>query len=115
MLLVPITTLAQAMRRLGLNRLRNLDPKPPMQRYQWERPSEIIHVNIKQLARFVRVGHQLTGDRARLLTPGWLREDPRGRGWRHPSVLRGGPARREGSDHGGHPEPSGGLVQRPRD
>jgi transposase len=32
LLLVPITTLARAMRRLGLNRLRNLDPEPPVQR-----------------------------------------------------------------------------------
>ncbi len=33
-LLVPISTLARTTRRLGLNRLRNLDPKPPVQRYQ---------------------------------------------------------------------------------
>jgi hypothetical protein len=52
LLLVPISTLARAMRRLGLNRLRNLDPKPPVQRYQWERPGDMIHVDIKQLARF---------------------------------------------------------------
>jgi hypothetical protein len=57
LLLVPISTLARAMRRLGLNRLRNLDPKPPVQRYQWEGPGDMIHVDIKQLARFNRVGH----------------------------------------------------------
>ena len=62
LLLVPISTLARAMRRLGLNRLRNLDPKPPVQRYQWEQPGDMIHVDIKQLARFERVGHRITGD-----------------------------------------------------
>ncbi len=56
LLLVPISTLARTMRHLGLNRLRNLDPKPPVQRYQWEQPGDIIHVDIKQLARFQRVG-----------------------------------------------------------
>lgn len=35
LLLVLITTLARGMRRLGLNRLRNLDPKPQVQLYQW--------------------------------------------------------------------------------
>ncbi len=34
------------MRRLGLNRLRNLDPKPPVQRYQWEQPGDMIYVDI---------------------------------------------------------------------
>ena len=32
-------------------------------RYQWAHPGDIIHVDIKQLARFKRVGHRITGDR----------------------------------------------------
>jgi hypothetical protein len=48
--LVPISTLARAMRRLGLNRLRNLDPKPPVLRYRWEQTGDMIHVDTKQLA-----------------------------------------------------------------
>ena len=51
------------MKALGLGRLRNLDPKPPVQRYQWEKPGDMIHVDTKQLARFERVGHRITGDR----------------------------------------------------
>jgi hypothetical protein len=51
------------MRRLGLNRPRNLNPKPPVQRYQWKQPVDMIHVDIKRLARFERVGHRSTGDR----------------------------------------------------
>ena len=31
LMLVPISTLARVMRHLGLNRLRNLEPKPPVQ------------------------------------------------------------------------------------
>jgi hypothetical protein len=58
------------MRRLGLNRQRNLNPKPPVQRYQWERPGDMIHVDIKQLARFHRVGHRITGDPRKGSSPG---------------------------------------------
>jgi transposase InsO family protein len=70
LLLVPISTLARAMRRLGLNRLRYLDPKPPVQRYQWELPGDMIHVDIKQLARFNRVGHRITADPRKGSSPG---------------------------------------------
>jgi len=51
------------MNALGLGRLKNLEPKVPVRRYQWERPGDMIHVDIKQLARFERVGHRITGDR----------------------------------------------------
>jgi len=53
------------MKALGLGRLRNLDPKVPVQRYQWEKPGDMFHVDTKQLARFERVGHRITGDRRR--------------------------------------------------
>jgi transposase InsO family protein len=59
----PLSTVARAMKALGLGRLRNLEPKPPVQRYQWEKPGDMIHVDTKQLARFKRVGHRITGDR----------------------------------------------------
>lgn len=35
----------------------------PVRRYQWAQPGDMIHVDIKQLARFERVGHRITGDR----------------------------------------------------
>jgi hypothetical protein len=31
----------------------------PVRRYQWARPGDMIHVDIKQLARFDRVGHRI--------------------------------------------------------
>jgi hypothetical protein len=70
LLLLPIKTLARAMRRLVLNRVRNHDPKPPVQRYQWEQPGDMIHVEIKQLAWFERVRHRITGDPRKGSTPG---------------------------------------------
>jgi transposase len=59
----PLSTVGRVMKALGLGRLRNLEPKPPVQRYQWEKPGDMIHVDTKQLARFERVGHRITGDR----------------------------------------------------
>ena len=51
------------MKRNGLSRLKNLEPKKPVVRDQWERPADMIHGDTKQLARFERVGHRITGDR----------------------------------------------------
>jgi len=62
-LCAPLATVGRLMKDLGLGRLKNLDPKPPMRRFQWEHPGDMIHVNTKRLARFERVGHQITGDR----------------------------------------------------
>ena len=59
----PFSTVARTLSRLGLGRLRNLDPKPPVQRYEWERPGDLIHIDIMSLARFRKVGHRITGDR----------------------------------------------------
>jgi len=47
----------------GLGPSRNLDPKPTVQRYECERPGDLIHIDIKSLARFRKVGHRITGDR----------------------------------------------------
>ena len=63
LLRAPFSTVARALSRLGLGRLRNLDPKPPVQRYEWARPGDLIHIDIKSLARFRKVGHRITGDR----------------------------------------------------
>jgi hypothetical protein len=37
LLQAPFSTVARVLSRLGLGRLRNLDPKPPVQRYEWDR------------------------------------------------------------------------------
>ena len=63
LLAAPFSTVARTLSRLGLGRLRNLEPRPPVQRYEWERPGDLIHVDIKSLARFRQIGHRITGDR----------------------------------------------------
>ncbi|MBV8576609.1 MAG: transposase family protein, partial [Acetobacteraceae bacterium] len=50
-------------RRHRLGRLRALDPRATIVRYQRDNPGELIHIDIKKLGRFERVGHRITGNR----------------------------------------------------
>ncbi|EHR01036.1 transposase [Bradyrhizobium sp. WSM471] len=59
---VSAATVSRVLRRLGLNRIRDLEPAEPERRYERENPGEIIHLDIKKLGRFQRVGHRITGD-----------------------------------------------------
>src|SRR5947208_14814768 len=57
------TTVSRILRRLGLSSLKALEPAEPVRRYEREHPGELIHIDIKKLGRFDRVGHRITGDR----------------------------------------------------
>lgn len=66
------STVSAVLRREGLGRLAALDPKPPPRRYERERPGELVHLDVKPLARIVRVGHRIHGDRSqRVYGAGW--------------------------------------------
>jgi len=56
-------TISRILRRLDLNRIQALEPATPVRRYEREHPGELIHIDIKKLGRFDRVGHRITGDR----------------------------------------------------
>ena len=56
-------TVSRVLKRLGLNKWSALEPAEPPRRYQRERPGELIHIDIKKLGKFNRVGHRITGDR----------------------------------------------------
>ena len=45
LLAAPFSSVARALNRLGLGRLRNLEPKPPVQRYEWERPGDLLLID----------------------------------------------------------------------
>jgi transposase InsO family protein len=65
-------TVARILARHGLSRLKSLEPKEPVVRYQRQRPGELIHVDIKKLGRIGRVGHRIHGDRtSRVRGIGW--------------------------------------------
>ena len=55
-------TVSRILNRLGLNRLSALEPAEPVRRYEREHPGELIHIDIKKLGRFDRVGHRITGN-----------------------------------------------------
>jgi transposase InsO family protein len=62
---MPRSTVAAVLKRRGLERLSRLEPKPPVVRYERERPGELLHLDTKKLGRFRRMGHRITGDRRR--------------------------------------------------
>ena len=56
-------TVSRILRRLGLNRLSALEPAEPVRRYERAKPGEMIHIDIKKLGRFNKIGHRITGNR----------------------------------------------------
>jgi transposase InsO family protein len=60
---LPRSTVARLLSRVGLNRLPPVEPPAPVTRYERTRPGELVHLDIKPLARILRVGHRIHGDR----------------------------------------------------
>jgi len=58
------STAARICRAAGLSRLKQLDAPPPPVRYQRDRPGELLHIDVKRLGRFDRVGHRITRRRS---------------------------------------------------
>jgi transposase InsO family protein len=69
-------TVSRILRRLGLNKLSSLEPAEPIRRYEREHPGELIHIDIKKLGKFNRIGHRITGDRTG-------QSNTRGVGWEY--------------------------------
>ncbi len=60
---LPRSTVARILTKAGLGKLKYLEPPVPIVRYEWDRPGDLIHLDVKKLGRFTRVGHRITGDR----------------------------------------------------
>lgn len=71
---LPVSTVVVTLRRLGLSRLRSLEPPRPVVRYERSRPGELLHIDIKKLGRIGRIGHRINGNR---------RTAVRGIGWEY--------------------------------
>ena len=57
------STIARLLRRAGLHRLAELEPAAPANRYEYGQPGQLLHLDIKKLARFRQPGHRVTGNR----------------------------------------------------
>jgi transposase len=70
-------TVSRILKRKGISRLRDLDPPPPVVRYEHACPGGLLHLDIKKLGRFGCVGHPIHGDR---------NQDVRNGGWEYVHV-----------------------------
>jgi transposase InsO family protein len=65
-------TVSRILVRLKLNRIEMLEPAEPVVRYEHAAPGDLLHIDIKKLARIVKPGHGITGN---------PRDETRGAGW----------------------------------
>jgi len=63
LLAMPISTVSAVLLRIGLGKRSRLEPLEPANRYQRERPGELVHIDVKKLGRIQNVGHRITGNR----------------------------------------------------
>jgi len=77
MLELAVSTVSLWLRRLGLARLRDLDPKPVIVRYERQHPGELLHLDIKKFGKIQGIGHRIHGNR---------RRRARGIGWEYMHV-----------------------------
>jgi transposase InsO family protein len=56
-----LSTVSLILKRSGLGRRSRLEPLEPVNRYEHQRPGELVHLDVKKLARFDRPGHRMLG------------------------------------------------------
>ena len=59
-------TVSRVLRRAGLSRLADLQPREPVQRYEHAAPGDLLHVDTKKLGRIQQPGHRVTGNAGRI-------------------------------------------------
>ena len=65
-------TVSRILRRHKLSRARDLEPVVPIVRYEHPAPGDLLHIDIKKLARIHKPGHRITGN---------PQDETRGAGW----------------------------------
>jgi transposase InsO family protein len=56
-----LSTVSLILKRAGLGRRSRLESLQPVNRYEYQRPGELVHLDVTRLARFERPGHRLLG------------------------------------------------------
>ena len=69
---LPPSTISRLLRQAGQGRLPSAVPRPPIVRYERQRPGELVHLDSKKLGRIRGVGHRMNHEP-------WRRQ--RGIGW----------------------------------
>ena len=121
---MPVSTVSGILTRIGMGKLGRLGLEPA-QRYERERPGELIHIDVKKLGRIVGgAGQRITGGQPlhRLVHRRGRAAAPQGRlglrarrdRRRHPPGLRRSPRRREGRHRGRVPAPRARVLRQPR-
>jgi transposase InsO family protein len=59
-LAMPLSTVSGILQRIGMSRLGRLGLEPA-ERYERQRPGELIHIDVKKLGRIARPGHRVLG------------------------------------------------------
>jgi transposase len=62
---MPLSTVSAVLSRIGLGKLSRLEPVEPTNRYQRRHPGELVHIDIKKLAKIDGAGHRVHGERSR--------------------------------------------------
>ena len=96
-----VSTVARRLRKAGLHRLAELEPAPPVVRYEYAKPGDLLHLDIKKLGRFRKPGHRVTGDR---------QQNSHGAGWEFVHVAIDDASRIAFSSM--HPDERGGSACR---
>ena len=63
-LAMPVSTVSGILTRIGLGRLSRLEPLEPPNRYERQRPGELVHIDVKKLGRINGAGHRVIASRA---------------------------------------------------
>jgi transposase InsO family protein len=56
-------TVSRVLRRAGLSKLSDLEPREPIHRYEHQEPGDLLHIDTKKLGRIERPAHRVTGNR----------------------------------------------------
>lgn len=67
-----VATISRVLAQLGLSSLKSLESKEPVIRYEHEAPGDLLHMDMKKLARIAAPGHRVTGNpRDHICGSGW--------------------------------------------
>jgi transposase InsO family protein len=58
-----LSTVSAVLCRIGLGKLSRLEPLAPPNRYERQRPGELVHIDVKKLGQIKHVGYRMTGSR----------------------------------------------------